>query len=188
MQTNLPWLLVAMALACAVGPARAQLSARKIQANDILAIRVVSEPELTLDKKVESDGKIDYPYLGQLQVVGLTTAELRNLIQERLNRDYYVDPQVSVDYREYSRQGVNVVGQVNKPGRVELPADRRIDIVEALTTAGDLSAKAKRSEIYLIRKGEPRRYSYDELIKISDPDKKIYLDPDDVIEVKERVF
>ena len=182
--------LIWTVLACLVtaSAARAQGLARKILPNDILAIRVVNEPDLTLDLRVGADGKITYPFLGELVVEGKTLSEVEGLIRTDLYRDYIVNPQVSVQFREYVKQFVSVVGQVNAPGRIELLPDRRMDVVEAIAAARDLTRNANSRGIELNRRGQVYKFTYDDLKKNSDPDKKFYLEPDDVIEVKERIF
>ena len=182
--------LIWTVLACLVtaSAARAQGLARKILPNDILAIRVVNEPDLTLDLRVGADGKITYPFLGELVVEGKTLSEVEGLIRTDLDRDYIVNPQVSVQFREYVKQFVSVVGQVNAPGRIELLPYRRMDVVEAIAAARDLTRNANSSGIELNRRGQVYKFTYDDLKKNSDPDKKFYLEPDDVIEVKERIF
>ncbi|MFM7103757.1 MAG: polysaccharide biosynthesis/export family protein, partial [Verrucomicrobiota bacterium] len=107
-------LLGLVLLAGWAGSAQAQVSARKILPNDILAIRVVGEPELTLDKRVGADGKITYPFILELSVEGKTVAEVEKEIRDLLDKDFIVQPQVTVEYRDYVKQWVTVVGQVNK--------------------------------------------------------------------------
>ena len=165
-----------------------QTPSRLILPNDILAIRVVNEPDLTLDLRVGADGKITYPFLGELVVEGKTLSEVEGLIRTDLDRDYIVNPQVSVQFREYVKQFVSVVGQVNAPWRIELLPDRRMDVVEAIAAARDLTRNANSRAIELNRRGQVYKFTYDDLKKNSDPDKKFYLEPDDVIEVKERIF
>ena len=165
-----------------------QTPSRLILPNDILAIRVVNEPDLTLDLRVGADGKITYPFLGELVVEGKTLSEVEGLIRTDLDRDYIVNPQVSVQFREYVKQFVSVVGQVNAPGRIELLPDRRMDVVEAIAAARDLTRNANSRGIELNSRGQVYKFTYDDLKKNSDPDKKFHLEPDDVIDVKERIF
>ena len=54
--------------------------------------------------------------------------------------------------------------------------------------AGDFTRLANKSRIELVRKGRKIQISYDELKKITDPARKLYVEPDDVIEVGQSVF
>ncbi|MFM7100548.1 MAG: hypothetical protein ACKO3N_05205, partial [Verrucomicrobiota bacterium] len=74
------------------------------------------------------------------------------------------------------------------PGRIELPADRRVDVIEAIAMAGDLSRNASKGGIELTRKGQKNKFTYDELKTNTDPEKRFFVEPDDVIEIKERIF
>ena len=188
-----PWGIF-MAVALAVAPVRAdnpQGSAavgRRIQANDILVVSVLNEPEMNKETKVSNDGKIDYYYIGDVQVAGQTVPEAQEKIRQLLMKDYFVNPQVGIQVKQYAQETVSVLGQVNRPGPILLPTDRRVDIVEVIGMAGDFSRLAKKSEIELRRKGQSVKFSYDDLRKITDPAKKVYVEPDDVVEVGITIF
>jgi polysaccharide export outer membrane protein len=173
------WLLVAVA---AVQTSSAQVSARKILPNDVLLIRVLNEPDMMAEKKVTADGKIDYYFIGEVDVNDKTLAETQKIIRDKLDADYLVDPQVYVEVKQYALQYVTVTGQVNRPGQVQLPPDHQMDIVEAIGAAGDFNRFANKNRIELRRKQKTTRYSYDDLKK---PDGRVYVEPEDVIEVAE---
>lgn len=172
---------------CLVSTGSAQIAARKIRPSDILSIKVVGEPELTLNKRVGDDGKITYPWLGELLVTGKTIAEVERELQDALDRDYIVNPQVTVEYFEYVKQFVTVLGEVNRAGPVELPPDRRMDVIQAIAAAGDRTRQAKKT-LTLVRAGTEIKLNYDTLRKDMDEDKRVYVEPDDVIHVGERLF
>ncbi|MBL9173439.1 MAG: polysaccharide biosynthesis/export family protein [Verrucomicrobiales bacterium] len=161
---------------------------RKIQANDILVISVLGEPEMNKETKVSNDGRVDYFYVGDVQVAGQTVAEAQEKIRQLLMKDYFVNPQVGIQVKQYAQETVTVLGQVNRPGPVLLPTDRRVDIVEVIGMAGDFNRVAKKSAIELRRKGKSVKFSYDDLRKITDPAKKVYVEPDDVVEVDITIF
>ncbi|MBX3732385.1 MAG: polysaccharide export protein [Verrucomicrobiae bacterium] len=163
-------------------------TARRIQANDILNIRVLGEPDMNKETKVTGDGTINYFFVQDVQVAGLTIAEAQEKIRQILMKDWFVNPQVNIEMKEYAREIVTVLGQVNRPGTVLLPSDRRVDIVEVIGMAGDFTRLANKSRIELVRKGRKIQISYDELKKITDPARKLYVEPDDVIEVGQSVF
>lgn len=180
---------LAIGLFCRVHAADPALSSRRIQPNDIIFIRVVGEVDLTMERRVGADGTITYPYLEELQIKDKTPTEVERMIRDGLKGDYIVNPQVTVDFKEYVKEYVNVNGAVNQPGRIELPPDRRLDIMDVISMARDLSAKADVDSIQLTRQGQPPKiYKYKEIRSISDPEKKIYMEPGDQIFVKERTF
>ena len=162
---------------------------RKIAALDMIIVDVVGEKDLTNKEfRVSSSGTITYPYLGILEVKGKTPAEVETMIRDQLGKDYIVDPQVIVTVKEYRTRTVSVIGQVNKPGVIALPAEQKIDILEAIAQAGDLTKVANKNRIEVSRKGKTQKFTLDELKKQTDPEKKFWLEPGDVIFVHESFF
>jgi polysaccharide export outer membrane protein len=163
---------------------------RKIAPNDIIVIEVLGEKDLTRICRVQTGGTIVYPLLKSVEVGGKTTAEVAQLIADRLlKEEFLVSPEVSVDVKEFQARTVYVFGAVNKSGALELPTDERIDIIQAIAKAGGLSQLASKSKIELTRKGKkPQTYKFDELRKETDPAKKIWLEPGDIIYVGESFF
>ncbi len=162
---------------------------RKIQPNDVIFIRVVGEADLTMERRVGPEGTITYPYLEELQIKDKTPTEVERMIRDGLKGDYIVNPQVTVDFKEYVKEFVNVNGQVNQEGRIELPVDRKLDLLDVISLARGLNQRANQDFIQLTRQGqEPKVYKYSELRAITDPAKKIYVEPGDQVWVKERVF
>src|SRR5688572_26875264 len=62
----------------------------RLGVGDLVRIEVHDEPDLTLDTQIPATGTINYPFLGQLRVAGLTVAQLRDLILQGLRGDYLV--------------------------------------------------------------------------------------------------
>ena|SRR5947209_3169649 len=158
---------------------------RKIAPLDILTIDVVGEKDLSKELRVSSSGTITFPFLGSIEVKGRTPAEVEDLLKDKLGKDYLVDPQVIVTVKEYRTRTVSVIGQVNKPGLIPLPAEQKMDILEAIAQAGDLTKGARKSGIEVSRKGKTYKFTLDQLKKESNPDKKFWLEPGDVISVRE---
>jgi|ERR1051326_6951033 polysaccharide export outer membrane protein len=160
----------------------------KILPLDSIMVDVVGEKDLSKELRVSSSGTITFPFLGSVEVKGKTPAEVETLLKEKLGKDYLVDPQVIVTVKEYRSRTVSVIGQVNKPGIIALPAEQRMGILEAIAQAGDLTKSANKNRIEVSRKGKTQKFTLDELKKSSSPDKKFWLEPDDVISVHESFF
>jgi hypothetical protein len=105
------------------------VKARKIAINDILSLRVVGEPDLTREVKVDGDGKIDVLYVGTVTVVGKSPSEVAREIRDALDRDWIIDPQVAVDIKQYDLHYVTVMGAVNHAQQVQILPDHRLDDV-----------------------------------------------------------
>ena len=89
---------------------------------------------------------------------------------------------------EMEEKVVVVKGFVNMPGTVKMPTDRKLSLEEAVSLARDVSPKGNRRKVQLSRNGETKTYDLDKLSKETDPDKKVYVEPDDVIYVREGFF
>jgi len=164
------------------------VSDRKISALDILIIEVFGEKELSVERRVQAGGTISFPLLGSVEVAGRTPSQVEGLLKEKLGADYLVDPEVTVMVKEYRSRTVSVMGKVMRGGAIELPAEYKIDILEAISRAGDFQPLANKNKIQLNRGGKITMYRFDDLIKIKDDNKKIWVEPGDVIYVHESFF
>jgi len=95
---------------------------------------------------VDKDGNITMPILGKITVMGLTTAEARQVIFNVADR-FYKDPSVIVRYANFR---INVAGEVLRPGTYIMP-NEKVSILDAISMAGDLTVYGKRDNVLLIR-------------------------------------
>jgi polysaccharide biosynthesis/export protein len=119
---------------------------------DVLEISVYGNDDLSRVPTVQTNGSISYPLLGEVQVAGLTVAEIQRKITNLLEKDYLVKPQVEVKVREYQSQFVSVVGEVNSPGRK--PLRGRTRLIDLLTEAGGFKPTASGDVIIARNDGE----------------------------------
>ncbi len=98
---------------------------------------------------VDNQGFITFPVIGQLKVSGLTKSEAEQLIQGKIKpyMNAEENPIVSVRMSSYS---VTVLGEVGSPGTFVVSREK-INILEALAQAGDLTIYGYRDNIKLIR-------------------------------------
>lgn len=97
---------------------------------------------------VDEQGTINFPILGKISVGGKTRQEVAQYIQDRLiARELVDDPIVTV---EYVNMGVNVLGEVNHPGHIDITRDH-FTITDALATAGDMTINGKRTNVMVSR-------------------------------------
>lgn len=160
----------------------------KIAPSDTIMIDVFGEPDLKKELRVSQSGTINYFLLGTLEVAGKTTAEVTQLLTELLNKDYLVDPQVSVDVKEYRVREVFVNGHVTKSGAVAITGEQDLTILMAIARAGGLTPRANPNEIRFTRPGHnPITLRYDDLRK-QRPEEMIKLKPGDVIDIGGKLF
>ena len=92
---------------------------------DVLTVAIYAggvEQE-TVAVTVSENGKINVPFLGSVTARGLSLTELETAIQSTLERDYFVDPQVNVQVKEYHSIRFFISGAVKKPGEYEMRSD-----------------------------------------------------------------
>jgi polysaccharide export outer membrane protein len=115
---------------------------------DVLEVAVYGNDDLSRIVTVQTNGSISYPLLGEVQVAGLTIAEVQRKITNLLAKDYLVNPQVEVKVREFNSQFVSVVGEVNSPGRK--PIRGRMRLIDALLESGGFKPGAS-AEVMITR-------------------------------------
>jgi polysaccharide export outer membrane protein len=115
---------------------------------DVIEISVWKEPDLTKQVAIRPDGKISYPFIGEVQAAGKTVKQLREEISKRLEK-YVTDAQVTVILLKTQTYKIYVVGKVNKPGEFQL--GRPADVMQALAMAGGLTPFASPSKIVILR-------------------------------------
>ncbi len=164
----------------------------KLRPLDLLEIRVFQEPDLQKTVRVAADGTIDLPLIGRLEVKGLTIQEAQEKIRQLYDKDYIVNPQVSVFIMEYSPQRVHVIGQVYKNGEVRFPPEERMTLSKAIADAGGPTRIANKSSIIIKRKmpdGTTATFEQNLNKILSDENTVDFpLEDGDTIEVKESIF
>ena len=141
----------------------------KVMPKDLLTITVsCSTPELAApfnlvnpDREssapqqylVDNQGNINFPVLGEIHVGGLTKLEIENLIIEKLKVYLKEAPLVTVRIANYR---ISVLGEVAKPGSFVV-SNEKINLLEALAMAGDLTIYGMRDNVKLIRTGQDNK-------------------------------
>ncbi|HNY51566.1 MAG TPA: polysaccharide biosynthesis/export family protein [Smithella sp.] len=140
-------------LAKYAGPSgKSELSDYRVGGYDVLSITVYDEQDLSKDSiRVSSDGLISFPLVGRLQVGGLTTSEIEQLISKELARGEYLNnAHVSVMVTQYASSKFSVLGAVKSPGTYPIQAKELI--LDGLSKAGGVdSATGEMQEAMIIR-------------------------------------
>ncbi len=151
--------------------------------DDVLAVNVWQEKDLSRSIPVRSDGKISLPLVGELQAAGKTPLELEIAIGNRL-KNYITDPEVTVMVEQVNSRKFNILGEVTKPGSYPLAVPTTI--VDAIATAGGFRDFAKKKGVYILRQGpngSVKRipFNYAQFLKGRNPAQNIYLEPRDTV-------
>ena len=102
---------------------------------------------------VDNQGNINFPVLGEIHVGGLTKLEIENLIIDKLKVYLKEAPLVTVRIVNYR---ISVLGEVTKPGSFVV-SNEKINLLEALAMAGDLTIYGMRDNVKLIRTGQDNK-------------------------------
>ena len=102
--------------------------------DDIIRIDVRNQPEFSGSYSVGFDGRIQYEYLGDVPVAGMTKYEVQQVL-EKLLAEYIRVPEVNVAILAYNSKVVYVIGEVNRPGKYIMRGDT-IKLREAIIAAG----------------------------------------------------
>ena len=153
--------------------------------DDVLAINVWKEPDVSRSIPVRSDGKISLPLVGEVQASGRTPLKLEQEIAARL-KNYIAEPEVTVIVQQINSQKFNILGMVSKPGSYVI--SNSATVLDAIALAGGFRDFAKQKSIYVLRQnadGTQTRqpFNYKEVVKGRNPAQNIKLQPRDTIVV-----
>lgn len=123
-------------------PATAQdQGAMTIGPGDLLDLSVFNVPQLILKVRVDSNGIVSLPLVGDIKLAGMTVREAQLAIAGKLiERQMVKNPQVSIFIEEAATQGITVYGQVNAPGIYPLMGPHKL--YDAISAAGGFTAQA----------------------------------------------
>ena len=153
--------------------------------DDVLAINVWKESDLSRSTQVRSDGRISLPLVGEVQAAGRTPLQLEQDIAAKL-RNYITKPEVTIMVEQINSEKFNILGQVAKPGLYSLTLAPTV--VDAIAIAGGPREFAKQKTIYILRQsvggGESRiMFNYKDFLKGRDLQQNIKLRPHDIVVV-----
>ncbi len=147
---------------------------------DIVAVRVWREPELSFAAQIRPDGKITMQLVGEIDAAGKTPEELKDSVVEKLS-DYLNKPEVSVSVQAVMSRRYYITGEVGRTGAFPLVVP--ITVLEALTNAGGFKEYANKKKITILRKGKIIKFNYSEVVKGKNLDQNILVENGDYIVV-----
>ena len=153
--------------------------------DDVLAVNVWKEPDISRSIPVRSDGKISLPLAGEIQAAGRTPLTLERDIASKL-QNYISEPEVTVMVQQINSEKFNILGQVARPG--SYPLTNSATVLDAIALAGGFRDFAKQKSIYILRQnpagGQSRiSFNYKDVIKGRNPEQNIKLEARDTIVV-----
>ncbi|HVV73240.1 MAG TPA: polysaccharide biosynthesis/export family protein [Verrucomicrobiae bacterium] len=122
-----------------------------LQPGDVVQVKVYQEDDLTAVSRIGKDGSITMPLVGSVKVVSNSLENATIIIRDLLAKDYLVDPQVNLNVTEFAKRRFTVLGQVQKPGTYDMPADEAVTLLQAIATAGGYTRIANSHRITVQR-------------------------------------
>lgn len=159
--------------------------------HDLLEISVFDLEQFNRTVRVADDGTITLPFLGRIEVQGLTRIELEQRIASLLGEKYINDPQVSVFVKEYESRKVSVSGAVKVPSTFHLLGNKTL--LDVVSEAGGFTQDVGRT-VYVVRRrpdGSSERITVDleRLIYGAESELNVPIKPGDVVyaPIEERI-
>lgn len=129
---------------------------------------------------VDEGGYINFPVVGDIKLGGLTKSEATDTIQAILGRDYIKNPTVNIRFLNFK---ITVLGEVKNPSVITIPTEK-INILEAISMAGDMTVVGKRENVLIIREFDGVR----EFIRVNLNDKELVQSNDYYLRQNDIVF
>lgn len=123
-----------------------------IALTDRLRVSVFQEDNLSVISRVDSKGRVNLQLVGPVQVVGMTIEQAEEAVEEAYrNQRFLRNPQVTIIVEEYAAREVIVQGEVAQPGRIPLPIESGMTVLDAITKAGGFTDLAKGEAVTVTR-------------------------------------
>jgi polysaccharide export outer membrane protein len=163
-----------------------------LKVSDVIELDVYQESDLNKSVRIEGDGTVSLALVGKVKLAGMTVAEGKSLITDLYNRDYLVDPQISLLVVSFSPKVLHILGSVGSPGVVNIPPDRDLTLTEALSMVGGVTRMGNPRAIKIKRldqDGSTRLIEVNFSKVVQDPDvTDLVLNEGDTIWVPERII
>ncbi len=176
-RTFAAFLLLMTAFMVQAQEGNASMSSYRLGVGDKVAINVFGQSDLSMETRLPDVGIINYPFLGELKLVGLTLSEVEKLIYKGLEGDYLVNPSVAVSIVEYRPFFID--GEVKNPGGY--PYQPGLSVNKAAALAGGYTERASRSDIQIVRERNGEQQTIE--VNVSH-----LIQPGDIITIPQRFF
>jgi polysaccharide export outer membrane protein len=126
-------------------------SSYRLRPRDFIRIIVIGEPDTGIERRINPDGTVDVPFLKKLvPVSGLTITEAQEALAKEFKR-YFKQPQVIISISSYAERRIYISGYVGKPGPVSVPPEETLTLGRAISMAGGILPRGRRSDISIKR-------------------------------------
>ena len=145
--------------------------------DDVIQIDVMRHPEFSGVYPVNLEGKIQYKFVGDIEVAGLNKKDLEDKLRNII-ANFVVSPEINVTVLEYKSKVIYILGEVGQPGKYYMRSET-IPVREALMLAGlplqsaamrkcriispdeKGRVKTRKVDVYSVLYGGDLRYNYE---------------------------
>jgi len=124
----------------------------QLNPSDLLQVQVFQEEDLTREVRISQEFTITLPLIGRVDLKDKTLRQAEEMVRVLYDRDFLVNPQVTIVVKEYSKRTVDVQGQVGEPGAIEFPQEKGLNLIQAITRAGGFTRLADKKRVMLTRR------------------------------------
>ncbi|WP_428066289.1 polysaccharide biosynthesis/export family protein [Candidatus Proelusimicrobium volucris] len=162
-----------------------------LQPGDLVEIQVFMEDDMKRILRIATNGTITYPLIGNIKISGYSVSDAEYILSSALKK-YIKNPQVSMLIQEYGNKTVYVLGQVAKPAAIQIPPEKPLTVLEAITSVGGFTDIAAVSRVRVLRMENGKQTSIDvdvtQITKQGNKALDIPLKPGDVVFVPQSIF
>jgi polysaccharide export outer membrane protein len=133
----------------------------KIAPLDTLSIEVFKAADLSKEYQVDLTGNIFVPLIGEVKAAGMTPRQLQAGLVQRLGKDLYEAPQVSVGVKSSSARNVTVDGAVSQPGMYAVNGPVTLLQVIAMAKGPNDTANPRRIAVFRQLQGQRMAAAFD---------------------------
>lgn len=166
-------------------------SAYVLQPGDLVDIKVYMEEGMDRILRISGSGDITFPLVGNVNISGKTVAKAEQELANSL-KTYLKNPQVTMLIKEYGNKTVYVLGQVKKPSSLEIPPEKTLTVLEAITSVGGFTEIAAISKVRILRMKDGKQITIDvdvtQITKQGNKAMDAVLMPGDVVFVPQSMF
>lgn len=162
-----------------------------LQPGDLVEIQVFMEEDMKRTLRIATNGTITYPLVGNVKIAGYSLSKAEEKLSSAL-KTYIKNPQVSMLIQEYGNKTVYVLGQVKKPAAIQIPPEKPLTVLEAITSVGGFTDIAALSKVRVLRMENGKQTAIDvdvtQITKQGNKSMDIPLMPGDVVFVPQSMF
>lgn len=143
---------LAVAAATHAAPAQSPVASDYVlQPSDLIRVQIFQEPDLAREVRITQEHTLNLPLIGNIELRDLTVRQAEELVRGLYDRDFLVNPQVTITVLEYTQRTVQVTGSVNQQGAIPFVPEQKMGLVEAIARAGGHSRLADLKNVRLTR-------------------------------------